>query len=159
MAAHYRRPDWFTKHVFNRTVAGATRLGLSVWGSRVLETRGRKSGLPRRVPVNLLEVEGERFLVAPRGETEWVRNVRAAGGNLSLILGRKREDLTATEVTGDDKTWIIRAYLKRWKAEVGVFFGGVGPDSTDEEIATEAERHPVFRLAPAAAETAASPSD
>lgn len=151
MASHYRRPGWFTKHVFNGLVNVATRLGVSVVGSRVLEVRGRKTGQPRRVPVNLLEVSGERFLVAPRGETEWVRNVRAAGGNLALILGRKREDMTATEVTGDDKTWIIRAYLKKWKAEVGVFFGGVGPDSTDTEIAAEAERHPVFRLAPAQA--------
>lgn len=152
MASHYRRPGWFTKYVFNGLVNAATRMGLSVVGSRVLEVRGRKTGQPRRVPVNLLEVSGERFLVAPRGETEWVRNVRAAGGNLALILGRKREEMTATEVTGDDKTWIIRAYLKKWKAEVGVFFGGVGPDSTDAELATEAEKHPVFRLAPAQAD-------
>lgn len=150
MPPHYRKPGWFTKHVFNGIVNGATRLGLSVVGSRVLEVRGRKSGEPRRVPVNLLVVDGGRFLVAPRGETEWVRNVRAAGGSLALILGRKREELVATEVTGADKTWIIRAYLKRWKSEVGVFFGGVGPDSTDEEIAAEAEKHPVFRLAAAA---------
>lgn len=156
MAAHYRRPGWFTKRVFNGAVAGATRLGVSVWGSRVLEVRGRKTGEPRRVPVNLLELSGERFLVAPRGETEWVRNVRAAGGSLALILGRKREEVVATEVTGDDKTWIIREYLKRWKAEVGVFFDGVGPDSTDDEIAAITDRHPVFRLAaPASAGPAA----
>lgn len=159
MAPHYRRPGWFTKHVFNGLVNAATRMGVSVVGSRVLEVRGRKTGQPRRVPVNLLEVSGERFLVAPRGETEWVRNVRAAGGNLALLLGRKREEMTATEVTGDDKTWIIRAYLKKWKAEVGVFFGGVGPDSTDAEIAAEAEKHPVFRLAAAqAAGTAPAPA-
>ena len=158
MASHYRRPGWFTKYVFNGLVNVATRLGVSVMGSRVLEVSGRKTGQPRRVPVNLLEVSGERFLVAPRGETQWVRNVRAAGGRLALILGRKREEMTATEVTGDDKTWIIRAYLKRWKAEVGVFFGGVGPDSTDAEIAAEAEKHPVFRLAPSGAPGATSPS-
>lgn len=158
MAAHYRRPGWFTQRVFNGVVAGATRLGMSVWGSRVLEVRGRRSGEPRRVPVNLLRVSGERFLVAPRGETDWVRNVRAAGGSLALILGRKREELVATEVTGDDKIWIIREYLKRWKAEVGVFFDGVGPGSTDEEIAAIATRHPVFRLAPAGAGPAGSPA-
>jgi len=149
MAAHYRRPGWFTKHVANGIVAGATRLGMSMRGSRVLEVRGRKTGQQRRVPVNLLEVGGERFLVAPRGETEWVRNVRAAGGRLALLLGDRREELVGTEVTGDDKTWIIREYLRKWKSEVGVFFDGVGPDSTDEEIATIAPRHPVFRLSSA----------
>ena len=158
MAAHYRRPGWFTRRVFNGAVHGATRLGVSVMGSRVLEVRGRRTGQPRRVPVNLLEIAGERYLVAPRGETEWVRNVRAAGGSLALVLGRRREEMTATEVTGDDKTWIIRAYLKRWKAEVGVFFGGVGPDSTDDEIAAEADKHPVFRLAAAAGGPGASAS-
>ena len=149
MADHYRRPGWFTKHVANRMVVTATRFGLSMRGSRVLEVRGRKTGQPRRVPVNLLEVAGERFLVAPRGETEWVRNVRAADGRLVLILGSKREDLIGTEVTGADKTWIVRAYLEKWKAETGVFFGGVGPDSSDDDLAAEAERHPVFRLAAA----------
>jgi hypothetical protein len=146
MAADYRRPGWFTQHAFNGIVVAAARLGLSLRGTRVLEVPGRRTGQPRRVPVNLLEVAGERFLVAPRGETEWVRNVRASGGRLALILGGRREEMIGTEVSGDDKTWIIRAYLKRWKAEVGVFFGGVGPDSTDEELAVEAERHPVFRL-------------
>src|SRR5580692_2516933 len=73
---HYKKPDWFTNHVFNPTVAGLTRLGISVWGSRVLEVRGRTSGEPRRTPVNLLTFEGARYLVAPRGETQWVRNMR-----------------------------------------------------------------------------------
>ena len=65
MAAHYRRPGWFTKRIFNGVVNSATRLGVSVMGSRILEVRGRKTGQPRRVPVNLLEISGERFLVAP----------------------------------------------------------------------------------------------
>ncbi len=84
--------------------------------------------------------------MAPRGEAEWVRNVRAADGHLTLLLGRHRDVRTATEVTGTDKVPVLRAYLKRWKAEVGVFFEGVGPDSTDEELAAIADRHPVFRL-------------
>lgn len=159
MAAHYRRPGWFTRHVANQLVAGATRLGMSMRGSRVLEVPGRTTGQPRRVPVNLLEVGSERYLVAPRGETEWVRNVRAAGGRLALLLGSRREELLGTEVTGSDKTWIIREYLKRWKSETGVFFDGVGPDSTDEEIAAIAPRHPVFRLsAPAEGVSAAGES-
>ncbi len=143
---HYRQPGWFTRNVFNRVVAGLTRVGVSVWGSRVLEVRGRKSGLPRRVPVNLLTLNGERYLVAPRGETEWVRNVRAAGGRLDLLLGRRREQWTAEELGDDQKADVLRAYLRRWKAEVGVFFDGVSADSSPEEIARIAPKHPVFRL-------------
>jgi deazaflavin-dependent oxidoreductase (nitroreductase family) len=150
MATHYRRPGWFTRNIFNRSVAGLTRLGISVLGSRVLEVTGRKSGQPRRTPVNLLTLEGRDYLVAPRGEAEWVRNVRAAGGHLTLLLGRRRDERVATEVTGDEKVPILRAYLRRWKAEVGVFFEGVGPDSTDEELAAIGPRHPVFSLSGAA---------
>jgi deazaflavin-dependent oxidoreductase (nitroreductase family) len=146
MAAHYRRPGWFTKHIFNGLVAVLTRLGVSVLGSRVLEVRGRKTGQPRQVPVNLLALDGDRYLVAPRGETEWVRNVRADDGRLALLLGHKHEQLWAVELDDSLKVPVLRAYLKRWKAEVGVFFDGVGPDSSDEELAAIAPRHPVFRL-------------
>lgn len=141
---HYQRPDWFTKHVFNPTVATATRLGISVWGSRVLETRGRTSGQPRRNPVNLLTYQGEQYLVSPRGETHWVRNARAANGRMTLILGRKRTEVIGTELADDDKVGVLRAYLTRWKMEVGMFFEGVGPNSTDEELRAIAPRHPVF---------------
>ena len=145
---HYRRPGWFTRNVGNRLVMDMTRLGMSVKGSRVLETRGRKSGLPRRTPVNLLELDEQQYLVAPRGETEWVRNVRADHGRLTLLLGRKRTDFVGTELVEETvKVPLLREYLKRWKAEVGIFFDGVGPDSSDEEIAAISERHPVFQLA------------
>jgi deazaflavin-dependent oxidoreductase (nitroreductase family) len=143
---HYRQPGWFTKHVFNRAVAGLTRAGISVLGSRVLEVRGRKSGLPRQTPVNLLSLDGSQYLVAPRGETEWVRNVRADDGKLDLLVGRRRQHYRGHEVADADKTDILRGYLRRWKAEVGIFFDGVGPDSTDEQIRAIAPKHPVFRL-------------
>ena len=149
--AHYRRPGWFTRNVFNRTVAVSTRLGLSVWGSGVLEVTGRRSGQPRRTPVNLLTVDGRQYLVAPRGETDWVRNARAAGGAMTLIRGRRRQAVRGVELTDGDKAEILRAYLRRWKMEVGMFFDGVGPDSTAEELAAIAPRHPVFRLEPAPA--------
>ncbi len=145
---HYRQPGWFTRNVMNRLVARLTRMGVSVWGSRVLEVRGRTSGEPRRVPVNLLSLDGERYLVSARGEGQWVRNVRAAGGDLDLLLGRGREAMTATELSDTDKVPVLRAYLQRWKAEVGAFFDGVGPDSTDAEIEAIAHRHPAFLLAP-----------
>jgi deazaflavin-dependent oxidoreductase (nitroreductase family) len=147
-SAHFarKRPGWFTKNVFNRIVAGLTGLGVSLLGSRVLEVRGRTSGLPRRTPVNLLELDGERYLVAPRGDTQWARNLRVSGEGL-LRLGRKVEPFTATEVTDEaEKPAILRAYLRRWKAEVSAFFDGVGPDASEEELRRIAPKHPVFRL-------------
>jgi deazaflavin-dependent oxidoreductase (nitroreductase family) len=145
VSAHVRKPGWFTVQVLNRSVAWLTRRGISVWGSRVLAVRGRKSGEWRTTPVNLLTVDGQRYLVAPRGHVQWTRNMRAAGGG-ELHLGKHVEEFTATEVTDDDKPAILRAYLKRWKAEVGIFFDGVGPDSPDTELRRIAPDHPVFRI-------------
>jgi deazaflavin-dependent oxidoreductase (nitroreductase family) len=125
-APDYRAPGWFTRNVFNRIVAALTRVGISVWGSRVLEVRGRKTGVPRRTPVNLLSVGGVRYLVAPRGQTQWVRNLRAAGDG-DLLLGRRREHFHATEVVDADKEEILRAYLRRWTWEVGSSSRGSGP--------------------------------
>jgi deazaflavin-dependent oxidoreductase (nitroreductase family) len=149
MSDHYKKPDAFTKNVMNKVVMAVTRTGLSVRGSRVLEVKGRKSGLPRRTPVNLLVLDGEEFLVAPRGETEWVRNARAAGNRVTLIKGRRHQDRTLTEIDGAQKVTVLRAYLKQWKWEVGQFFDGVGPDSTDDQIAAVAPKHPAFRITPA----------
>jgi deazaflavin-dependent oxidoreductase (nitroreductase family) len=141
----FQRPGWFTKNVFNRAVAALTRMGISVAGSRVLEVPGRKSGVPRRTPVNLLTLDHQRYLVAPRGHTQWVRNLRAAGGG-RLLVGRRAEPFTAVEVEDADKAGILRAYLKRWKWEVGTFFGGVGPDSDEGELQRIAPDHPIFRI-------------
>lgn len=145
---HYRKPGGLTQNVFNKLVAALNGAGISVLGSRVLEVKGRKSGLPRRTPVNLLPLDSREYLVSPRGETEWVRNVRASGGQLDLLLGRRRKSYLARELTDDEKVPVLRAYLKRWKVEVGAFFGGVGPDSTDEQIRAAAPRHPAFLLEP-----------
>jgi deazaflavin-dependent oxidoreductase (nitroreductase family) len=145
MTEHYQRPDWFTEHLFNPAVAALTRLGLSVAGSRVLEVAGRTSGEPRRTPVNVLVLDGERYLVAPRGRTQWVRNLRVSGEG-RLILGRHAEPFTATEVADDDKPELLRRYLKRWKWEVGAFFDGVGPDSSAAELRRIAPDHPVFSI-------------
>lgn len=145
-APYYRAPGWFTRNIFNRTVAVFTRLGISVWGSRVLEVKGRTTGEPRRVPVNLLTYEDNQYLVSPRGEGQWVRNVRAAQGQLDLLLGRRREHFVAEELSDEAKIEVLRAYLRRWKAEVGVFFDGVDAESPVKELARIAPRHPVFRL-------------
>jgi deazaflavin-dependent oxidoreductase (nitroreductase family) len=142
----FQEPGWFTRKVFNPSVAGLMKLGISVMGSRILEVQGRKSGKWRPTPVNLLTFDGARYLVAPRGHTQWVRNMRVSGGG-RLKLGRKTEDFKATELPPDAAVPVLRAYLKKWKWEVGAFFDGTGPDSTDAELAAIAPDHPVFKLA------------
>jgi hypothetical protein len=144
-APRYLEPGWFTRNVFNRIVVRLTKLGISVRGSRELRVRGRTSGTWRAVPVNPLTFEGGRYLVAPRGTTQWVRNLRVAGSG-ELRVGRRVEPFRATEIADDDKVGILREYLRRWKMEVGVFFEGVGPDASDEELRAIADRHPVFHV-------------
>jgi deazaflavin-dependent oxidoreductase (nitroreductase family) len=143
--ARFQEPGWFTKNVFNRLVAGLARVGVSIAGSRVLEVQGRKSGEWRQTPVNPLEFEGSRYLVSPRGNSQWVRNMRASGGG-RLVRGRRVEEFTATEVPEAERPALLRAYLEKWKWEVGAFFGGVGPDSSDEELRRIAPDHPAFRI-------------
>ena len=150
METRYVTPGRSTA-IFNRAVAGLTKLGISVWGSRVLYVRGRSSGEWRSTPVNLLTHRGERYLVAPRGTTQWVRNLRAAGGQGELHLGRRVEPFRATELGDDAKPDVLRAYLKRWKMEIGVFFDGVGPDASDDKLREIAPGYPVFRIERAAA--------
>ena len=136
----YLKPGWFVKSVFNPI---AMRFGIG--GTETLTVKTRRSGREQRVPVIPVDVDGERYVVSTRGETEWVRNMRVAGGG-RLLLGRRAEAFEAVEIPDEEKVPILRAYLKRWKAEVGVFFEGVGPDSGEEELQRIAPRHPVFRI-------------
>jgi deazaflavin-dependent oxidoreductase (nitroreductase family) len=145
VADHYKKPDPFTRYVFNPLVAALTGLGISVMGSRVLEVRGRKSGEWRSTPVNLLTVNGVEYLVAPRGHTQWVRNIRVAGGG-RLRLGRRLQDIQVSELADADKPPILRAYLKKWAWEVGMFFDGVSAKSSDEDLLRIAPDHPIFQL-------------
>ncbi|MCU1687321.1 MAG: hypothetical protein JWQ81_8060 [Amycolatopsis sp.] len=131
--------------VFNKVISKLTNLGMSVWGSRVLTVRGRKSGEPRSNAVNLLTVDGVRYLVAPRGVTQWVRNLRVAGEG-SLRVGKRVEEFTYVELADDEKPAILRAYLKRWKFEVGVFFDGVDAKASDETLLDIAPGYPIFRI-------------
>jgi hypothetical protein len=96
--------------------------------------------------VNPLKLDGRLYLVAPRGETQWVRNLRASGEG-RLVKGRRTEPFTAVELPDDEKTAVLRAYLRKWAWETGVFFEGVGADSSDADIRAMAPRHPVFRIA------------
>jgi len=142
----YLRPGWFTRNVFNPLMAGLARLGVSVRGSRVLAVRGRTSGEWRTVPVNPLTIDDATYLVAPRGVTEWVRNIRVAGGG-ELRTGRRHEAIVVTEIADDDiKVPILRSYLRHWKMEVGAFFDGIGPDATDADLQRIAPGYPVFRV-------------
>jgi deazaflavin-dependent oxidoreductase (nitroreductase family) len=141
----YIRPDWFTSRVFNPVVAGLTRLGVSVYGSRVLAVRGRKSGQWRTVPVNLLEHGGQRYLVAPRGTTEWVRNIRASRSG-ELRVGSRSEPISVEELADSEKPPLLRVYLKKWAFEVGAFFEGVGADASEDELMRAAPKHPIFRV-------------
>jgi len=147
MATHYRAPGWFTRNVFNQLVAFLTKRGMSVLGSRVLAVKGRSSGEWRTTPVNLLSYEGRRYLVAPRGETQWVRNLRVAGTG-ELRLGRRAETFRGRELTDEEKVPVLREYLRRWKAEVGIFFDGTGPDSSDDQLRAIAPKHPAFEVLP-----------
>jgi deazaflavin-dependent oxidoreductase (nitroreductase family) len=141
----YLEPGGFTKHVFNRAVALLTAGGVSLAGSRVLRVRGRTSGEWRETPVNLLSYEGARYLVAPRGHTQWVKNLRAAGGG-ELRVGRRTEVFAAEELPDAEKPPVIRAYLKKWKWEVGQFFQDIDETSDDDTLLRAAPGFPVFRV-------------
>jgi deazaflavin-dependent oxidoreductase (nitroreductase family) len=131
--------------VFNSLVAGLAKAGISIRGSRVLAVRGRKSGQWRTTPVNPLTLDSGRYLVAPRGHTQWVRNLRVAGGG-ELRVGRRTEPFTATELADELKPEILREYLRRWKSEVGMFFDGVTPDAPEAKLLEIAPGYPVFRI-------------
>lgn len=124
----YLKPSWLISRVANP---------LLMWFGAVptLQVQGRKTGRWRSVPVNILELGRERYLVAPRGETDWVRNLRAAGGS-QLQYGRRTEPFTAAEVPDEEKPRVIEAYLERWGRQVRSQFEAL-PDPAD---------HPVFRI-------------
>ncbi len=143
----YVAPGWLTQNVFNRGVAMLNRLGVSLAGSRELRVRGRSSGTVRATPVNVLTVDGERFLVSPRGVTDWVRNLRAAGEG-ELRVGRRTERFRAVELPDAEKPPVLREYLRRWKMEVGRFFDGADSSSPPEQLMRIAPNHPVFRIEP-----------
>lgn len=146
----YSKPGFFTSRLLNPVVAFlAGRLGVRMKGALVLSVQGRKTGAWHSTPVNPLMFSGQRYLVAPRGETQWVRNIRVSR-EARLTLGRRSETVGVEEVADRDKPPLLRAYLEEWAWEVKQFFGGVGPDAPDEAFARIAPSHPVFRIVPRA---------
>jgi deazaflavin-dependent oxidoreductase (nitroreductase family) len=121
-------------------------LGISIAGTRALRVRGRKTGKSRGVVVNVLRVDGVDYLVSPRGNTQWVRNVRAAGV-VDVGPRWRRRRLRITEVADPAKADLLKRYLDRWYWEVKGHIAGLTPDSGDDEIHAAAPSIPVFALA------------
>ena len=143
MADHFQRPGWFTQHVFNPMVALLTRLGLPLAGSRVLEVRGRKTGEPHHTPVNPLSLDGARYLVAPRGHTNWVRNLRAGDGR-AVLQRRRREDVALVEDVSDRRPAILRRYLEL--APGARPFFPIDRRASLSDFGRIVDQYPVFRV-------------
>ncbi|MFF2652601.1 nitroreductase family deazaflavin-dependent oxidoreductase [Streptomyces sp. NPDC058045] len=135
------RPD----SAVSSLVGWLARRGVSLAGSAELSVRGRSSGEWRRVPVNPLPDGDGFYLVSARGNADWVRNMRAAGGG-RLQVGRRVREFTAVEVADAEKPVVLRRYLDRWGWEVGRFFDGLTASSSDEELLASAGHHPVFHV-------------
>ncbi|MFE0130066.1 nitroreductase family deazaflavin-dependent oxidoreductase [Streptomyces sp. NPDC059037] len=129
----------------NGVIGWLARRGISLMGSAELSVRGRKSGQLQRVPVNPFTYEDGQYLVSARGHSQWVRNMRAAGGG-ELRVGRKVRAFTAVEIPDAEKLPVLRGYLEKWGWEVNQYFKGVTAKSTDAEIEAAAADHPVFRI-------------
>ncbi|MFJ2647299.1 nitroreductase family deazaflavin-dependent oxidoreductase [Streptomyces sp. NPDC087420] len=141
---YYLQGSRFTVRM-NSVIGWLARHGVSMLGTAELSVRGRKSGKMQRVPVNPHPFEGAQYLVSARGHSQWVRNMRAAGGG-ELRVGRKVRTFTATEIPDSEKPVILRAYLERWGWEVNQYFQGVTAKSSDAEIVAAAPDHPVFLI-------------
>ncbi|MCF3120355.1 nitroreductase family deazaflavin-dependent oxidoreductase [Streptomyces arenae] len=131
----------------NGVVGWLARHGVSLMGSAELSVQGRKSGKMQRIPVNpyLHEADQCQYLVSARGHSQWVRNMRVAGGG-ELRVGRKVREFSAVEVPDDEKPTVMRGYLERWGWQVNEYFQGVTAKSSDAEILASAPDHPVFRI-------------
>ncbi|MGW7272664.1 nitroreductase family deazaflavin-dependent oxidoreductase [Streptomyces sp. NPDC054864] len=129
----------------NSVIGWLARRGISLAGSAELSVRGRKSGQMQRIPVNPFTYEGAQYLVSARGHSQWVRNMRVAGGG-ELRVGRKVRAFTVEEVPAAEKLPLLRGYLEKWGWEVNQYFKGVTAKSTDAEIVAAADDHPVFRV-------------
>ncbi|MFD6967586.1 nitroreductase/quinone reductase family protein [Streptomyces sp. NPDC059979] len=142
---HYVQAGPFATR-FNALFGKLARLGISLAGSAELSVRGRKSGEMQRIPVNPHTYEGAQYLVSARGHSQWVRNMRVAGGG-ELRVGRKVRTFTATEVTDPvQKAALLRTYLEKWGWEVNRFFQGVTAKSSEAELQAASVDHPVFRI-------------
>jgi deazaflavin-dependent oxidoreductase (nitroreductase family) len=147
MATRYEEPNRVARAA-NAVIRSLAELGISIAGTRALRVRGRKSGKPRAVVINLLSVDGVDYLVSPRGNTQWARNVRAAGV-VEVGPRWRRRRTRVSEVVDAAKPEVLRRYLARWYWQVKDYVGGLTPDSSDEQLLAGAPSIPVFVLEPA----------
>ncbi|MBA2775707.1 MAG: hypothetical protein H0U31_03125 [Chloroflexia bacterium] len=144
--AHYQKPPFFLTKVANPTMMKRVKLfGMDKTGVEILTIKGRRSGNPGSVPVNPLEFEGKTFPVCSRGETEWVRNLCAAGTG-TLEKEGKRTVFSVTETLNAEKPPILKDYLRRWEKDAGSYFG-LGAGATLEQLAEVASKHLVIEIA------------
>jgi deazaflavin-dependent oxidoreductase (nitroreductase family) len=143
----YHKPSGFVKFM-NSVVGRLAAIGLIPGDTALLQVRGRRSGQTRSTAITWVEDAGQRYLVAPRGTTEWVRNVRAAGGQATIRHRRKNQNVRLEEVPVEQRAPIIKAYLKKTAMVTKREFG-LEPDAPIEEFEKIAERHPVFRISSA----------
>ncbi len=145
MALRYEEPNRAAQAA-NTVIRWLAELGISNAGTRAQRVRGRKSGKQRGVVINLLTVDGVDYVVSPRGNTQWARNVRAAG---VVEMGPRwhRQRVQVSEVDDDAKPELLRRYLARWYWQVKGYVAGLTPDSTDEQLRAVAPTIPVFALA------------
>ncbi len=139
----FREPTAVEK-LFNRTFGFLVGLGLGPSHIFLLQVRGRKSGKLFSTPVDLLELEGKRYLVAPRGRTQWVRNAEAAG-EVTLKKGGTRQKYRLRPISGAEKLTILKAYLDEFKREVQRYFP-IPAGSPAEAYNAIAESYPAFEL-------------
>lgn len=130
----------------NKVFASLARRNLGSGDRHVLTVRGRTSGTLRSTPVDVMQDGDGRWLVAPYGAVNWVRNLRAADGQLTLRRGARVEKLLAREISAQDAIPVIRQYIR--SVPVTRNYWDVTADSTDREIAQDSVHHPVFRLNP-----------
>ncbi|MFZ0958431.1 MAG: nitroreductase family deazaflavin-dependent oxidoreductase [Candidatus Sulfotelmatobacter sp.] len=143
----FREPTTVEK-IFNRTFGILVGLGLGFAHNYLLEVRGRKSGKLFSTPVDLLELHGKRFLVAPRGRTQWVRNAEAAG-EITLRRRSMRLRYRLRPLSDAEKPEILKAYLDSFKREVQTYFP-VPAGSPPEAFASLLNNYPAFELLPQA---------
>lgn len=133
----------FADRVGDALFVALLRAGIKMGTMSLLTVRGRKSGQPHTVPVLLVEQGGERFLVAPYGVVQWVRNLRAAG-TATLTRGRRSEAISVTELEAREAAPILKQYLARATAARPYF--DATKDSPLKAFESEAARHPIFQI-------------
>ena len=139
----FREPTTLEKFL-NRTFGFFIDMGIGPAHIYLLEVRGRKSGKLYRTPVDPLELDGKRYLVAPRGRTQWVRNAEAAG-QITLKKGSKRQIHRLRQLSDEEKLPVLKAYLDNFKSEVQRYFT-VPAGSASQAFADVASSYPAFEL-------------